>query len=279
MQGDIQEFIKSALAEDIGNGDITTLSTVSSDAQGTAVFYVKESCVIAGIELTKMICREVDPCMVCNFSVEDGSEINGYQKIGSLTGNTASILKAERLILNCMQRMSAIATKTKEISVLLAPYGIQVADTRKTTPNFRICEKMAVKIGGGYNHRFGLYDAILIKDNHIQAAGGINNAITSCEQYTKTHGLHVPVIVEVKNLEEFNIAKSHSIVDRILLDNFSPSEIQETLPHNTTQKKIELSGGISMKNLKEYMIRGVDLISMGDLTHHISSIDISLKII
>jgi len=171
IQGEITTFIKSALAEDIGNGDITTLSTVASNAKGKAVFYVKESCTIAGIELSKMICKEVDPDIVYSFCVEDGNEIIGFQQIGQLSGNIASILKAERLILNCMQRMSAIATKTKEISVLLAPYGIQVADTRKTTPNFRICEKMAVKIGGGYNHRFGLYDAILIKDNHIKRPG------------------------------------------------------------------------------------------------------------
>ncbi len=279
MSIDFQLFIQSALAEDIGSGDITTLSTIPVETIGCAEFYVKEDCVIAGIELTKMICKEVDPDMEYSFLVEDGMEIIGYQKIGKINGNIASILIAERLILNCMQRMSAIATKTRKLSTLLAPYGIMAADTRKTTPNFRICEKMAVKIGGGFNHRFGLYDAILIKDNHIKAAGGIKNAIESCEKYLISTQQKFQVIVEVKDLHEFNIAKNYAIVDRLLLDNFKPEIIRDTLQYNITKKKIEISGGISMDNIHDYLIEGVDLISMGDLTHHISSIDISLKII
>jgi nicotinate-nucleotide pyrophosphorylase (carboxylating) len=175
--------------------------------------------------------------------------------------------------------MSAIATKTNYFVKLISPYDVKILDTRKTTPNFRVCEKWAVKIGGGINHRNGLYDQILIKDNHIQAAGGIHNAIQSCIEYVKSNNLTVPIIVEVKNLSEFNIAKTFDSIDRVLIDNFKPNEIVELLKYNTTNKIIEASGGINESNIIEYAKTGINYVSLGDLTHHVNAVDISLKII
>ena len=279
MQDAINIFIDQALKEDIGIGDITTLATVPVDQKGEAVCLVKEDCIIAGIELASMICKKVDARLKVEFSVSDGDPIKAHSTIGKIQGPIHSILKLERLLLNGMQRMSAIATKTHFFVKQIAPYNVNLLDTRKTTPNFRVCEKWAVKIGGGVNHRIGLYDQILIKDNHIQAAGGIHNAIQSCNQYVQSNNLKVPIIVEVKNLTEFNIAKEFEIIDRILIDNFKPNDIIELLKHNTTHKTIEASGGINASNIVEYAKTGIDYVSLGDLTHHVNAVDISLKII
>ncbi len=279
MQEAIHLFIDQALAEDIGSGDITTLSTIPQNHKGDAICYVKEDCIIAGITLASMICKKVDPYLICDFDVKDGDQINATKSIGKIQGSIHSILKLERLLLNCMQRMSAIATKTNHFVKLIQPFDVKVLDTRKTTPNFRVCEKWAVKIGGGVNHRMGLYDEILIKDNHIQSAGGIHNAIESCINYTQSNGIKVPIIVEVKNVEEFNIAKKYDIIDRILIDNFKPNEIVELLKHNTTHKVIEASGGINETNIIAYAKTGINFVSLGDLTHHVNSVDISLKIV
>ena len=279
MQDAINLFIEQALAEDIANGDITTIATVSKDQIGEAICYVKEDCIIAGIELAKMICKKVDPVLIVSFNALDGALSNANTAIGSIQGSIRSILKLERLLLNCMQRMSAIATKTNYFVKLISPYDVKILDTRKTTPNFRVCEKWAVKIGGGVNHRNGLYDQILIKDNHIQAAGGIHNAIQSCIEYVKSNNLTVPIIVEVKNLSEFNIAKTFDSIDRVLVDNFKPNEIVELLKYNTTNKIIEASGGINEGNIVEYAKTGINYVSLGDLTHHVNAVDISLKII
>jgi nicotinate-nucleotide pyrophosphorylase (carboxylating) len=279
MQDAINLFIEQALAEDIANGDITTLATVPKDQTGEAICYVKEDCIIAGIELAKMICKKVDPVLIVSFNALDGAHSNANTAIGSIQGSIHSILKLERLLLNCMQRMSAIATKTNYFVKLISPYDVKILDTRKTTPNFRVCEKWAVKIGGGINHRNGLYDQILIKDNHIQAAGGIHNAIQSCIEYVKSNNLTVPIIVEVKNLSEFNIAKTFDSIDRVLIDNFKPNEIVELLKYNTTNKIIEASGGINESNIIEYAKTGINYVSLGDLTHHVNAVDISLKII
>jgi nicotinate-nucleotide pyrophosphorylase (carboxylating) len=178
-----------------------------------------------------------------------------------------------------MQRMSAIATKTNHLVQLLAPFQTQILDTRKTTPNFRIAEKWAVKIGGGMNHRFGLYDQILIKDNHIKAAGGIQEAIDACASYLIKHQMQIPVIVEVKNTEEFLIANNANIVDRILVDNFTPTAIKSLIDQHICSKPIEASGGITEQNILEYAQSGVNYVSLGDLTHHVQSVDISLKIV
>lgn len=274
----IDQFIDAALAEDIGEGDLTSLSTIAKGQMGKALCLVKEDCTVAGIELSEKICARVDPSLVFDFTAKDGESIQSIACIGEITGSIYSILMLERLMLNCMQRMSGIATKTRRMVDLVSPHGVQLLDTRKTTPNFRICEKWAVRIGGGVNHRFGLYDQMLIKDNHVQAAGGIRNAIESCLQYRQLHNNQVPLIVEVKNLEEFIIAKDVQEVDRILIDNFKPDQIQQMLILNDTNKKIESSGGINASNIVEYAQTGIDFISMGDLTHHVESVDISLKI-
>jgi len=279
MLTDVNLFITNALSEDIGNGDITSLATIKKEQTGEAICYVKEDCIIAGIDLAKMICDQVDPLLIVSFKVKDGEFVCKNTAIGNIKGAVQSILKLERLLLNCMQRMSAIATKTNYFVNLIAPYNVKVLDTRKTTPNFRICEKWAVKIGGGVNHRFGLYDQVLIKDNHIKAAGTIKNAVESCMDYLKSNHLQIPVVVEVKNIEEFNCIKNYEIIDRILVDNFKPFEIKELLQHNTTNKIIEASGGINASTIVEYAKTGIDYVSLGDLTHHVNSIDISLKII
>ena len=279
MQDAINLFIQQALAEDIGNGDITTLATVSKEQKGEAICYVKEDCIIAGIEIASMICKQVDPTLVVNFNVLDGDQVYATNAIGKIQGSIHSILKLERLLLNCMQRMSAIATKTNKFVKLIEPYHVKVLDTRKTTPNFRVCEKWAVKIGGGVNHRIGLYDQILIKDNHIQAAGGIKNAIDVCIKYVASNNLKTPIIVEVKNLVEFNIAKQYDMINRILIDNFKPLDIIELLKHNSTHKVIEASGGINESNIVDYAKTGINYVSLGDLTHHVNAVDISLKIV
>ncbi len=278
MQQKINEFIQNALAEDIGNGDMTTLATIPKNNNSEAICYVKEDCVIAGIDLAIQICKKVNEDLTVSFTVQDGDEVNANTAIGRIVGATHSILKLERLLLNCMQRMSAIATKTKHFVQLIAPYRVQLLDTRKTTPNFRVCEKWAVAIGGGVNHRIGLYDQILIKDNHIIAAGGIQKAIEACMEYMKKLPTKLPVIVEVKNEDEFKIAESYPIVDRILLDNFTPEAIIALLSKNTAQKKLEASGGINASNIEAYAKTGINYVSLGDLTHHVSSVDISLKI-
>jgi nicotinate-nucleotide pyrophosphorylase (carboxylating) len=275
----LNQFIENALAEDIGIGDITTMSTIDEKQMGRAVFHVKEDCIIAGIELAIIICQKVDPLLQIKFNIKDGDSIEANNSIGSMEGYIHSILKTERLLLNCMQRMSAIATKTNYLATLIAPYNVQILDTRKTTPNFRICEKWAVRIGGGVNHRFGLYDQFLIKDNHIKAAGGIKNAIQSCIDYKSKMNLTLPIVVEVSNIDEFNIAKEFKEVDRILIDNFKPHQIKNLLNLNTTKKIIEASGGINTSNIEEYAKTGINFVSLGDLTHHVSAVDISLKIV
>lgn len=279
MLKDIDSFITTALIEDIGNGDITSLATIDKEQKGEAVCYVKEDCIIAGIELAHMICTQVDPKLTVSFTAVDGEFVSKNTSIGTIKGSIQSILKLERLLLNCMQRMSGIATKTNYFSKLIAPFNVKLLDTRKTTPNFRVCEKWAVKIGGGVNHRFGLYDQVLIKDNHIKAAGNIKNAVESCEKYLNDNQLQIPVVVEVKDLEEFNNIKNYEIIDRILVDNFKPIAIIELIKHNSTHKTIEASGGINASNIIEYAKTGIDYVSLGDLTHHVNSIDISLKII
>lgn len=274
----LDHFIDNALAEDIGAGDLTSLATIKKGQTGTALFYVKEDCIVAGVGLSEKICAKVDPSLIVSFNIKDGESVKSVACVGEITGSIHSILQLERLMLNCMQRMSGIATKTRRLVEMVAPFGVQILDTRKTTPNFRICEKWAVSIGGGVNHRFGLYDQMLIKDNHVQAAGGIRNAIESCLIYREQSNNKVPLIVEVKNAQEFVIAKDFREVDRILVDNCMPEEIRQLVSLNDTGKKIEASGGINASNLLDYAQTGIDFISMGDLTHHVESVDISLKI-
>jgi nicotinate-nucleotide pyrophosphorylase (carboxylating) len=279
----IQAFITLALNEDIGDGDITTLSCFNNDAIGVANCYVKENCTLAGVSLAVAICKCVDQALQVNFSHVDGDVIEYAPVcIGQITGKLSSILQAERLLLNSMQRMSGIATVTKQFVELAKGTNIAIYDTRKTTPNFRLPEKWAVVIGGGVNHRFGLDDQILIKDNHIKAAGGILQALDNCMHYRSQQNASMPVIVEVQNEQAFLVAIQHKIVNRVLIDNHTPELLYKYIDYRNSMapdKKLEISGGITLNTIESYLIPGIDCISVGALTHQIKSVDISLKIV
>jgi nicotinate-nucleotide pyrophosphorylase (carboxylating) len=280
MNQDLEQFIQQAIKEDIAQvGDITTLATIPKDQIGQAHFLVKEACIIAGVEMVTSIAQIVDADLHVQFTFQDGDTIIQNQMIGQVKGRIHSILLAERLMLNCMQRMSGIATKVHHLKTMIAAYPAKILDTRKTTPNFRMAEKWAVRIGGGVNHRFGLYDMILIKDNHIKAAGGVTLALEATKQYCATENVHLPVVVEVKNQAELLEALAFDFVSRILLDNMTPATVAEMISINQQRKPLEVSGGIHQDNIVAYAATGVDFISIGDLTHHIESVDISLKII
>jgi nicotinate-nucleotide pyrophosphorylase (carboxylating) len=280
MNQDLEQFIQQAIKEDIAQvGDITTLATIPKDQIGHANFLVKEACVIAGVEMVTCIAQIVDADLQLKFTVQDGDTIVQNQMIGQVEGRIHSILMAERLMLNCMQRMSGIATKVHHLKTMIAAYPAKILDTRKTTPNFRMAEKWAVRIGGGVNHRFGLYDMILIKDNHIKAAGGVSLALEATKQYCAKEKVNLPVVVEVKNQAELKEALAFDFVSRILLDNMTPVTVSEMIAINKQRKPLEVSGGIHQDNIVAYAATGVDFISIGDLTHHIESVDISLKII
>jgi nicotinate-nucleotide pyrophosphorylase (carboxylating) len=272
------DFIDQAINEDVGEGDLTTDAVVQNSRVGTANFLVKEDCIIAGIALAAIIFHRIDPSISFTPLHKDGDFIQAGTVLGTVSGNIASLLKAERLVLNAMQRMSGIASKTKILVDRAAPFGVTILDTRKTTPNFRICEKWAVAIGGGKNHRYALYDQILIKDNHIKIAGGIKNALDNVSNYLHNSHLEVPVIVEVQNEPEFAIAIQYKEVTRILMDNFNPTEISVLVHKYSFTQKLEASGGINLANMDTYLQSGIHYLSIGDLTHHIQSIDISLKI-
>ena len=279
----IREFIEQALKEDIGDGDITTKSSFNNDISGVAHCFVKEKCTIAGVALAIQICNYLDPQLDVNFTRNDGDVIEDVPAcVGVISGKLSSILQIERLLLNTMQRMSGIATLTKQYVQLAQATGIDIYDTRKTTPNFRLPEKWAVVIGGGVNHRFGLDDQILIKDNHIKAAGDIQNALDNCLSFCNQQNIQIPVIVEVKNELEFLTALKHSIVNRILIDNHTPDVLEKYVQYRNNiapTKKLEISGGINLDNIKPYLIQGINCISVGALTHHAISVDISLKIV
>jgi len=280
MNQDLKQFIQQAIKEDIAQiGDITTLATIPKDQKGFAHFLVKEACVIAGVEMVTCIAQIVDADLQVQFTVQDGDTVTQNQMIGQVEGRIHSILMAERLMLNCMQRMSGIATKVHHLKTMIAAYPAKILDTRKTTPNFRMAEKWAVRIGGGVNHRFGLYDMILIKDNHIKAAGGVTLALEATQQYCTKEKVHLPVVIEVKNQAELKEALEFDFVSRILLDNMTPATVAEMILINQQRKPLEVSGGIHQGNILAYAATGVDFISIGDLTHHIESVDISLKII
>jgi nicotinate-nucleotide pyrophosphorylase (carboxylating) len=275
---DITNFIRQALQEDIGKGDFTTLSTIDKDQQGKARLLVKENGILAGIELAKQIFNEVDATITFNQFLNDSDKI----KVGDIAfiveGKIQSILVAERLVLNCMQRMSGIATVTNELASILSPFGIKILDTRKTTPLNRDIEKWAVRIGGGANHRFGLYDMILIKDNHVDSAGGITKALIKAQQFVQVNNLSIPIEIETRTIKEIEEAIATEIPNRIMLDNFNPAAIKEAIELINGKCEIEVSGGITKDNLRDYAIKGIDYISMGALTHSVKSLDLSLKI-
>ncbi|MFB0908273.1 MAG: nicotinate-nucleotide pyrophosphorylase (carboxylating) [Spirosomataceae bacterium] len=273
----INTFIQAALLEDIAEGDHTSLSTIPESAEGKARLLVKGDGILAGVELAKHIFKAVDEKLHVQTLLNDGDPIKYGDVAFYVNGPDRSILTAERLVLNCMQRMSGIATVTNEIVKKLEGTKCKVLDTRKTTPNFRLPEKWAVKIGGGVNHRYGLFDMILIKDNHVDYAGGIKNALLSAQKYLAENKKILPIEIEVRNLDELREVLEIGGVIRIMLDNFSFEKIREALEIIDRRFPVEASGGITPETVREYAECGVDYVSMGYLTHSVTSLDLSLK--
>ncbi|RLD42111.1 MAG: carboxylating nicotinate-nucleotide diphosphorylase [Bacteroidetes bacterium] len=272
----IDKIIKEAIAEDVGVGDYTSLSTIPKEAQATAKLVIKEAGILAGVDIAKKVFEVVDSDVEFIKKIEDGVAVDIGDIVFKVKGSAISILTAERLALNFMQRMSGIATNTNKYVKLLKGTYTKVLDTRKTTPLLRELEKYSVKVGGGENHRFALYDMIMIKDNHIDFAGGIIPAIKSCNKYLADNKLNLKIEVEVRNLTEVIEVLQCSGVDRIMLDNFTPSEIEDALLLIDGIYETEASGGITEETIRAYAETGVDFISVGALTHHIKSLDMSL---
>lgn len=270
-------FILNALHEDVGDGDHTSLATIDENAQGKARLLIKDKGILAGIEVAREIFQLVDANLKLTVFLNDGAKIKPGDVAFEVEGSARNILTAERLVLNCMQRMSGIATKTHGIVELLAGTKVRVLDTRKTTPGMRYLEKWAVAIGGGINHRFGLYDMILIKDNHVDYAGGIQHAIEKARQYLAHHHKNLPIEIEVRNLSELRQVLKTGGVDRILLDNFNYDDLREAVSIIDNKYITEASGGITVDNIREYAACEVDYISVGALTHSAKSLDLSLK--
>lgn len=271
------KFIDDAMYEDIREGDHTSLATIPEGREGAARLLIKEDGILAGIEVALEIFKKVDPQLVVNVKLKDGAPVIKGDVAFTVHGAVYSILTAERLVLNVMQRMSGIATTTHRITDRLKGTGARILDTRKTTPNMRFLEKMAVRIGGGMNHRFGLYDMILIKDNHVDYAGGIKQALKATGEYLQKKGLQIPVEIEVRNKKELQEVIEVGTVDRILLDNFNFDDLREAVKLVNKRFETEASGGITEENVAEYAACGVDYISMGALTHSVKSLDMSLK--
>lgn len=273
----IDEIIDLALKEDIGEGDHSSLSCVPENANGEAKLLVKEKGVIAGVELARKIFHRFDPELKIDIHILDGAEVSPGDIVFEVRGKSRSILSTERLVLNFMQRMSGIATQTKKIVQLIEGTNAHLLDTRKTTPGIRALEKWAVTIGGGYNHRFGLYDMIMIKDNHIDYAGGVTKAIERANNYIQEKGLKINIEIEVRNEAELDEVLLNPKVDRIMLDNFEPTQIVKVLTKIPSHIETEASGGITNENIRAYAETGVDFISSGALTHSVKSLDMSLK--
>jgi len=273
----IGQVISFAFAEDIGDGDHTSIACIDKDKKSKAKLLVKEKGIIAGVELAKKIFHYADKNLEVFVFINDGNEINPGDTVFEVSGSELSILKSERIVLNFMQRMSGIATKTHQLNQLIKHTKAKLLDTRKTTPLLREIEKMAVKIGGGENHRFGLYDMIMIKDNHIDFCGGITKAIEKTHQYLRKKNLKLKIEVETRSLDDVKEIIAVGGIHRIMLDNFSPAEMKEAIKLINGRYETEASGGINESNIKEYAETGVDFISVGALTHHISSLDLSLK--
>jgi nicotinate-nucleotide pyrophosphorylase (carboxylating) len=273
----LREFILNSLDEDIGEGDHTSLACIPQDATGKAKLLIKEKGMLAGINVAVEIFSIVDEGLKIDLLLKDGSFINPGDIAFHLTGKQQSILKSERLVLNIMQRMSGIATSTSEYAMKLNGLKTRILDTRKTTPGFRFLEKEAVRIGGGMNHRMGLYDMILLKDNHIDYAGGIKKAIEKTREYLDRHRLSLKVEIEARSLEDVKTILSVGGIDRIMLDNFSIAETTMAVREISGRYETESSGGINLTTIRSYAECGVDYISVGALTHHVKSLDMSLK--
>jgi nicotinate-nucleotide pyrophosphorylase (carboxylating) len=273
----IRKFIQDSLAEDVGPGDHTSLSTIPADAVQKAKLLVKDDGIIAGLELSQYIFEEVDPRLKVNYLIHDGEFVSKGDVAFEVEGPARYITIAERLVLNCMQRMSGIATTTWKMVDLVKDLPVKVVDTRKTTPLFRYFEKWAVRIGGGHNHRYALYDMILIKDNHVDYAGGTINAIRSANDYRTANNLNVKIEIEVRNFEELQQVLDYGKVERIMLDNFTVENLQKAVSMINGKYTTEASGGININTLRSYAETGVNEISVGALTHSIRSLDLSLK--
>jgi nicotinate-nucleotide pyrophosphorylase (carboxylating) len=275
----VSDFIRQALLEDTGDGDHTSLSTIGQSEQGKAKVMIKENGVVAGLVVADQVLNIVDSSMVVKTLFAEGASVKPGDVVMNVEGSVRSMLKAERLLLNCMQRMSGIASLTRRYVDAVAGTGAVILDTRKTTPNFRLFEKWAVTLGGGMNHRFGLYDMILIKDNHVDASGGIKEALRKANAYLKEQGKELKIEIETRNLEEVKLVIAAGGAHRIMLDNFKPEMIREAVELINQKYETEASGGITLDNILEYARTGVNFISVGALTHSYKSLDISMKIV
>lgn len=273
----IDQIIENALREDIGDGDHSSLSCIPEDGVGTAQLIVKDTGIIAGIELAQLIFKKFDPSLKMTTFITDGTKVKPGDIVFEVQGGARSILSTERLVLNFMQRMSGIATQTSRLTALVAGTNAKLLDTRKTTPGIRYMEKWAVRIGGGHNHRFALYDMIMLKDNHIDYAGGIKPAIEKANEYLLRTNRDLKIEIEVRNEQELAEVIQVGNVDRIMLDNFSPSQIMKVIDSIPSNYEIEASGGITEETIRAYAETGVDFISVGALTHSFKSLDMSLK--
>lgn len=275
----LHQLIRSALQEDIGEGDHSTLSSIPSQQQGKAVLRIKQAGVLAGMEVAATIFQLVEPNAVFTAIKQDGDAMQVGEVAFEVKAKVHTILQCERLVLNCMQRMSGIATLTKSYTDLLKGYHTKLLDTRKTTPNFRLLEKEAVRIGGGVNHRFGLYDMIMLKDNHIDYAGGIPQAIAAASDYVQRVQPSLKIEVETRSLEDVALVLEHGAgkVFRIMLDNFTPEQVKAAVLLINGRMETEASGGINKENIQAYAAAGVDYVSVGGLIHQAQSLDLSLK--
>jgi nicotinate-nucleotide pyrophosphorylase (carboxylating) len=276
---DFDSWLNEALNEDIGPGDFTSLATIPDNALGKAQLIVKDNGIIAGVAIAEKIIQAFDPTLKVTTYMKDGAQVKMGDIAFIVEGKSQSITTIERLVLNVMQRMSGIATETHRLTEMISHTNCKLLDTRKTTPNFRYFEKEAVRIGGGCNHRYALYDMILVKDNHIDFSGGVKPALSKIVAFLKEKNLDLKIEVETRNLQEIDEVLETGIAFRIMLDNFTPEKIREAVQHINGQVETEASGGIDETTLKEYAETGVNYISMGALTHHVKSFDLSLKAI
>jgi len=277
FKNEVHLIIENAVREDVGEGDYSSLACIPSNATGKAKLLIKDNGIIAGVNFAKQVFHYVDSNLVVEVLINDGNSVKFGDIAFYVEGSKQSILKAERIVLNAMQRMSAIATKTNSYVELLKGTNTKILDTRKTTPGFRVLEKWAVAIGGGVNHRFALYDMIMLKDNHIDFAGGITKAITMTKDYLKENELDLPIVVEARDLDEISEILKNDGVYRILIDNFNYTDTQKAIELIGDQCLTESSGGIDEVTLRHYAECGVDYISSGALTHSVSNMDLSLK--
>ena len=271
------KLLDLAFAEDIGDGDHTTLCCIPDDAMGKSHLLVKEEGILAGVEMARKVFNKFDPTMQMDVMIHDGAHVKPGDIAFVVTGKVRSLLQTERLMLNIMQRMSGIATMTHRYVDRVAGTGCHILDTRKTTPGMRILEKQAVKIGGGMNHGIGLFDMILLKDNHIDFAGGIVNAIRRCHEYLKAKGLDLKIEIEVRDFDELQQVLDEGGIDRIMLDNFTPADTRKAVTIINHRYEVESSGGITYDTIRDYAEQGVDFISVGALTHSVKGLDLSFK--